>query len=90
MAQNVPTEPAGDKPEDSGRVEDNGTNRSNVMPISAEAARQLDDYGRRQRADDDDDHDQLDERETRLVAGLYGIASLHLLPRLARVERHGR
>ncbi|MEX1250731.1 MAG: helix-turn-helix domain-containing protein, partial [Hyphomonas sp.] len=52
MAQNVPTEPAGDKPEENERVEDNGTNRSNVMPISAEAARQLDEYGRRQRADE--------------------------------------
>lgn len=50
MAQNVPTEPAGGKPEENERVEDNGTNRSNVMPISAEAARQLDDYERRQRA----------------------------------------
>lgn len=52
MAQNVSPEPANDKPEETGRVEDNGTNRSNVMPISHEAARQLDAHGRRLRADE--------------------------------------
>jgi cytoskeleton protein RodZ len=52
MAQNVSPEPADGKPEENGHVEDNGTNRSNVMPISPEAARQLDSHGRRQRADE--------------------------------------
>lgn len=52
MAQNVSPEPANDKPEETGRVEENGTNRSNVTPISHEAARQLDAHGRRLRADE--------------------------------------
>jgi hypothetical protein len=51
MAQNVTPEPDNDKPEETGRVDENGTNRSNVMPISPEAARQLDSYERRERAD---------------------------------------
>lgn len=52
MAQNIFPEPENGQPEDTTRVDDNGTNRSNVMPISQEAARQLDAYGRRQRADE--------------------------------------
>lgn len=52
MAQNVSPEPGNDKPEETGRVEENGTNRSNVTPISHEAARQLDAHGRRLRADE--------------------------------------
>jgi cytoskeleton protein RodZ len=52
MAQNVTPEPANEQPEETGRVDDNGTNRSNVMPMSPEAARQLDVHGRRDRADE--------------------------------------
>lgn len=52
MAQNIFPEPENGQPEDATRVDDNGTNRSNVMPISQEAARHLDAYGRRQRADE--------------------------------------
>lgn len=52
MAQIVSPEPANNKPEETGRVEENGTNRSNVTPISHEAARQLDAHGRRLRADE--------------------------------------
>lgn len=53
MAQNVSPEPAnGQQPEDETRVDDNGTNRSNVTPISQQAARQMDAYERRQRADE--------------------------------------
>ena len=51
MAQIVSPEPENGQPEKEKRVEDNGTNRSNVMPISPEAAKQLDAYGRRDRAD---------------------------------------
>lgn len=52
MAQNVSTEPENGQPGEAERVEDNGTNRTNVMPISPEAARQLDAHGQRQRADE--------------------------------------
>jgi len=52
MAQNVSPEPANDKPEETGRVDENGTNRSNVMPFPQEAARKLDAYARRERADE--------------------------------------
>jgi len=52
MAQNVSPEPENGQPEETGRVEDNGTNRSNVMPISPEAAKQMDAHDRRLRADD--------------------------------------
>lgn len=51
MAQNVSPEPASGQPEETARVEENGTNRSNVMPISPEAARHLDAHDRRERAD---------------------------------------
>src|SRR3990167_7310590 len=53
MAQNVSPEPENTaKPGDADRVDENGTIRSNVMPISPVAARQLDAHERRQRADE--------------------------------------
>lgn len=51
MAQYITPEPADEQPEGTGRVDDNGTNRSNVTPMSPEAARKLDAYDRRERAD---------------------------------------
>lgn len=89
MAQNVPTEPEGGKPEESGRVEDNGTNRSNVMPISAEAARQLDDYGRRQRADEIFRSGKYEGEELRMGQVLRRVREALLLD-LGEIARDSR
>lgn len=52
MVQIVSPESANEQTGDANRVEDNATPRSNVTPISPEAARHLDAYGRRERADE--------------------------------------
>lgn len=89
MAQNVPTEPEGGKPEETGRVEDSGTNRSNVMPISAEAARQLDDYGRRQRADEIFMSGKYEGEDLRMGQVLRRVREALLLD-LGEIARHSR
>lgn len=52
MAQNVWPGPDDGQPEGKPRLDDNGTPRSNVTPISQQAARQLDAYERRERANE--------------------------------------
>lgn len=89
MAQNVSPEPVNGKPEETGRVEDNGTNRSNVMPISAEAARQLDDYGRRQRADEIFKSGQYEGEELRMGQVLRRVREALLLD-LGEIARDSR
>jgi hypothetical protein len=52
MVQIVSPQPANEQTGEIHRVEDNATPRSNVTPISPEAARHLDAHGRRERADE--------------------------------------
>lgn len=66
MAQNVSPDPVNGEPEGQERVEDNGTNRSNVTPISQQAAEKLDAYERRQRADEIFVSGQFDGEELRM------------------------
>lgn len=90
MAQNVSPEPAGGpQPGENDRVDDNGTNRSNVMPISPVAARQLDAHERRQRADEIFKSGQYEGEELRMGQVLRRVReSLGLdLAEIARVSR---
>lgn len=90
MAQNVSPEPENAaKPGEEDRVEDNGTNRSNVMPISPVAARQLDAHERRQRADEIFRSGQYEGEELRMGQVLRRVReSLGLdLAEIARISR---
>ncbi|MBI1401200.1 MAG: hypothetical protein GC148_13845 [Hyphomonas sp.] len=90
MAQNVSPEPENTaKPGEEDRVEDNGTNRSNVMPISPVAARQLDAHERRQRADEIFRSGQYEGEELRMGQVLRRVReSLGLdLAEIARISR---
>lgn len=66
MAQNVSPDPENGQPEGNSRVDDNGTPRSNVTPISQQAARQLDAYERRERADEIFRSGKFDGEELRM------------------------
>lgn len=52
MAQNVSPEPADSQTEEEARAQESAAIRSNVMPISPEAARKMEAYDRRERADE--------------------------------------
>jgi hypothetical protein len=89
MAQNVSPEPANDKPEETVRVEENGTNRSNVMPISQEAARKLDAYDRRERADAIFQSGKYDGEELRMGQVLRRVREALGLE-LTQIAQHSR
>ncbi len=89
MAQNVSPEPANDKPEENGRVDENGTNRSNVMPFPQEAARKLDAYARRERADQIFASGQYDGEELRMGQVLRRVREALGLE-LSQIAQHSR
>ncbi|MBA3068221.1 MAG: hypothetical protein FP825_07065 [Hyphomonas sp.] len=89
MAQYVSPEPANEQPGEPDRVDENGTIRSNVMPISPVAARQLDAHERRQRADEIFRSGQYEGEELRMGQVLRRVReALGLeLAEIARVSR---
>lgn len=89
MAQNVSPDPVDGDPEGKERVEDNGTNRSNVTPISQQAAEKLDAFERRQRADEIFVSGQFDGEELRMGQVLRRVREALGLE-LAEIARQSR
>ncbi|HAY05146.1 MAG TPA: hypothetical protein DCY26_00630 [Hyphomonas sp.] len=89
MAQNVSPDPENGKPEGNSRVDDNGTTRSNVTPISQQAAMQLDSYERRQRADEIFMSGKFDGEELRMGQVLRRVREALGLD-LAAIARESR
>ncbi|MFN7179126.1 MAG: helix-turn-helix domain-containing protein [Hyphomonas sp.] len=89
MAQNVSPDPENGQPEGNSRVDDNGTPRSNVTPISQQAAAQLDAYERRQRADEIFVSGKFDGEELRMGQVLRRVREALGLE-LAAIARESR
>jgi transcriptional regulator with XRE-family HTH domain len=89
MAQNVSPDPENGQPEGKSRVDDNGTPRSNVTPISQQAAAQLDAYERRQRADEIFISGKFDGEELRMGQVLRRVREALGLE-LAAIARESR